>query len=50
MTRRVPVVEKITKANDQIAAENLARLNEHGIVGLNIMASPGAGKTLGRNK
>lgn len=45
MTTRVPVVEKITKANDQIAGLNRDLLDRHGIVGLNLLASPGAGKT-----
>ena len=45
MTVRIPVVEKITKANDQVAELNRKLLDEHGILGLNILASPGAGKT-----
>lgn len=45
MSKRIPVVEKITKANDEVAAMNLNRLNENGIFSMNIMASPGAGKT-----
>jgi len=45
MTRIVPVVEQIMNANDQLAAENQARLDRHGVLGINIMASPGAGKT-----
>ena len=44
-TTRVPVVEKILSANDRLAEENHARLDQHGIFGLNIMAAPGAGKT-----
>ncbi len=43
--RRVPVVEKILSANDQIAANNRALLDAHGVFSLNLMASPGAGKT-----
>jgi hydrogenase nickel incorporation protein HypB len=43
--RRVPVVERILSANDQVAAENRARLEAAGITAVNIMASPGAGKT-----
>ncbi len=42
---RVPVVEKILSANDRLAEQNRARLNEAGVFGLNIMAAPGAGKT-----
>jgi hydrogenase nickel incorporation protein HypB len=45
MTVRIPVVEKITKANDQIAELNRKLLDDHGLLGLNILASPGAGKT-----
>lgn len=42
---KVQVVERILSANDQIAAENRARLDARGVVAINIMASPGAGKT-----
>jgi hydrogenase nickel incorporation protein HypB len=45
MTVQVPVVEEILSANDQLAAANRARLDEAGVFGLNMMASPGAGKT-----
>jgi hydrogenase nickel incorporation protein HypB len=45
VTTHIPVVEKITKANDEIAAINRRRLDEAGVVALNMMASPGAGKT-----
>jgi hydrogenase nickel incorporation protein HypB len=38
-------VEKITKANDQIAGINRDLLDERGVFGLNLLASPGAGKT-----
>ncbi len=42
---RVPVVENILSANDQVALENREHLEEHGIVAINLMSSPGAGKT-----
>jgi hydrogenase nickel incorporation protein HypB len=45
MSIHIPVVEKITKANDQIAELNRELLDRHGILGLNLLASPGAGKT-----
>ena len=45
MTERVAVVEKILSANDRLAEENRRRLDERGVFGVNIMASPGAGKT-----
>ena len=44
-TQTLPVVEQILSANDQIALENRRLLDEHGIVAVNVMASPGAGKT-----
>lgn len=42
---RVPVVKEILKANDQVAAGNRERFDRAGLTALNIMASPGAGKT-----
>ena len=45
MVQRITVVEKIMGANERLAAENLASLNAAGVTGLNLMASPGAGKT-----
>ena len=41
----LPVVEKILNTNDRIALQNRNLLEEHGIVAVNVMASPGAGKT-----
>ncbi len=41
----VPIVKSILTSNDQIAAENKAVLDQHGVVAINLMASPGAGKT-----
>jgi hydrogenase nickel incorporation protein HypB len=41
----LPVIEKILSANDMIALENGTLLDEHGVVAINVMASPGAGKT-----
>lgn len=43
--QRIPVVEKILNANDQLADENRTRLDAADVFGINIMASPGAGKT-----
>ena len=43
--KRVTVVEKIMGANNRLAAENQAILDDAHIFSLNIMASPGAGKT-----
>jgi len=42
---RIQVVEKILSANDRIAEDNRARLDAAGVLALNFMASPGAGKT-----
>jgi len=45
MPQRVTVVEKILNANDQLAADNQQRLDTAGVFAINILASPGAGKT-----
>ncbi len=42
---RVPVLEKILNANDQVAQLNRQMLNQSGVLMINLMASPGAGKT-----
>jgi len=42
---KIPVVQGILSANDEIAAQNRKLLDEHGITVMNIMASPGSGKT-----
>lgn len=42
---RVPIVEKILSANDQVAQQVRGRLNQAGVLAINVMASPGAGKT-----
>jgi hydrogenase nickel incorporation protein HypB len=42
---RIPIVEKILSANDRLADENRAYLNQARVFAINIMASPGAGKT-----
>jgi hydrogenase nickel incorporation protein HypB len=44
-TIRVPVIERILSANDQLADQNRARLDAAGVYAVNLMASPGAGKT-----
>jgi hydrogenase nickel incorporation protein HypB len=41
----LPIVEKILSANDLIALENQKLLDEHHVLAVNVMASPGAGKT-----
>lgn len=45
MTERVKVVENILAANQQLAQQNRATLDAAGVFAINIMASPGAGKT-----
>lgn len=42
---RVPVVEKIFSANDRMARLNYDRLQKDRVFSVNLMASPGAGKT-----
>lgn len=44
-TQHVTVVEKILSANDQIASLNRKLIDESGIFSINLMASPGSGKT-----
>jgi len=45
MPRNVPVVEKILSANDRLARENRTAIDAAGVFAVNLMASPGAGKT-----
>lgn len=45
MAERIAIVENILSANDRLAEENRARLDAAGIFSINLMASPGAGKT-----
>ncbi|HWQ05489.1 MAG TPA: hydrogenase nickel incorporation protein HypB [Longilinea sp.] len=42
---RLPVVEKILSANDAVAGLNRKRLDQLKVFSINLMASPGAGKT-----
>ena len=42
---RVPVVEKIFSTNDKIANQNRQNLTDKKVLAINLMASPGAGKT-----
>jgi hydrogenase nickel incorporation protein HypB len=45
MPQRIPVVEKILSANDRLALENQSRFDAAKVFAINVMASPGAGKT-----
>ena len=42
---KIPIVENILSANDRLAAENSKLLMEKGVLVINVMSSPGAGKT-----
>jgi hydrogenase nickel incorporation protein HypB len=39
------VLENLLAANDQAAAHNRAHFDEHGVLAINLMSAPGAGKT-----
>jgi len=45
MPKRIPVVEKILSANDRLALKNQSRFDAAKVFAINVMASPGAGKT-----
>lgn len=45
MTQRVEIVKKIMDSNDRLAQRNQDMLDANHIFGINLMASPGAGKT-----
>ena len=45
MAEKIEIVEKILNKNDQLALKNHNIFNEAGILTINLMASPGAGKT-----
>jgi len=42
---RVPLEKKVLSENDRIAGELRERFREHGVLCLNLISSPGAGKT-----
>jgi hydrogenase nickel incorporation protein HypB len=41
----IEVITAILSENDRVAAHNRAHFDEHGVLALNLMSSPGAGKT-----
>ena len=41
----IKVLQDILSANDRIASRNQSQLDKHGILTINVMSSPGAGKT-----
>jgi len=45
MSETIPVVKDILSANDQVAEENRRAFDDAGVFAVNLMASPGAGKT-----
>ncbi|MCU0519203.1 MAG: hydrogenase nickel incorporation protein HypB [Anaerolineae bacterium] len=45
ISNRVPVVERLLTANEEVAADNRVQFRSHDVKVFNIMASPGAGKT-----
>ncbi|MBI3151012.1 MAG: hydrogenase nickel incorporation protein HypB [Chloroflexi bacterium] len=45
MPQNIPIVENILNANDRLAEENFTRIESAGVFSINLMASPGAGKT-----
>jgi len=45
MKQRVEIVKKILDSNDQLAEQNRKKLDEYQVFAINVMASPGAGKT-----
>jgi hydrogenase nickel incorporation protein HypB len=45
MSPNISIVENIMSANEQLAEQNRARLDQAGVFAINLMASPGAGKT-----
>jgi len=45
MKKRISVIDHVLDANDALAAQNRQELEEAAVLGINVMASPGAGKT-----
>lgn len=43
--KRLPLKQKVLAENDRIAAELRARFSDHGLLALNLIGSPGSGKT-----
>ena len=45
MAKKVTVVEEILSENDRVAVKNRSQFDDAGLFAINLMASPGAGKT-----
>ena len=43
--KQIPVLERVSKINEEIAQENRILFRKHDIICINIMGSPGGGKT-----
>ncbi len=43
--KRIEIIQNVLEANDSIAAQNQRLLDSHNVFAINIMSSPGAGKT-----
>ncbi|MBT8404959.1 MAG: hydrogenase nickel incorporation protein HypB [Gemmatimonadetes bacterium] len=43
--KTIQVIENVQRANDEVAAANRARLEDHGLAAVNLMGGPGSGKT-----
>jgi hydrogenase nickel incorporation protein HypB len=44
-TQRIPIIERVLSANDRLAEQNRSQIEMAGVYSINLMASPGAGKT-----
>jgi hydrogenase nickel incorporation protein HypB len=44
-TKTISVIQKILDKNDHEAEHNRSHFNNHGVLGINLMSSPGSGKT-----
>jgi hydrogenase nickel incorporation protein HypB len=45
LSRRIEVIQNLLDANDQQAVHNREHFDAHGVVAINLMSSPGSGKT-----
>ena len=45
MSERITIIEKIMDSNDRLAQSNRQLLDQHRVFSINLMASPGSGKT-----
>ncbi len=45
-SRTLEIQQKVVAMNDEFAAQNKAYFEEHGIIAVNIISSPGSGKTM----